>query len=217
MSPEPETISAETPHEPANSSAAKQTTPHATPRGPYPGDTNLNPPGIGLLALIKEDFRIHESKIGAQGFWALLIHRFGNWRMGLPKVIRPVFTLIYRFLFWWSEWMLNITLPYNCKVGRRVKLEHYQMLLVPREIGDDCIIRQHTTFGIARTADTACNPTIEANCDIGCGVVILGDVTIGKNSVIGANAVVTKSIPPNSVAVGIPAKVIKTLELKEED
>lgn len=52
---------------------------------------------------------------------------------------------------------------------------------------------------------------IEDNVWIGEGVAIMPNVTIGKNSIIGANSVVTASIPPNSVAVGIPAKVLKTL------
>ncbi len=52
---------------------------------------------------------------------------------------------------------------------------------------------------------------IEDNVWIGEGVCVLPGVTIGKNSIIGANAVVTKSIPPNCVAAGIPAKVIKNI------
>lgn len=57
---------------------------------------------------------------------------------------------------------------------------------------------------------------IERNVWLGRGVCILGGVTIGENSVIGANAVVTKSIPANSLAVGTPAKVIKQLVRPEE-
>lgn len=52
---------------------------------------------------------------------------------------------------------------------------------------------------------------IEDNVWIGEGVCIMPDVTIGKNSIIGANAVVTKSVPPNSVIAGIPAKILKSL------
>lgn len=54
---------------------------------------------------------------------------------------------------------------------------------------------------------------IEDNVWIGEGVCIMSGVTIGRNSIIGANAVVTKSIPENSVAIGVPARVIKTLSL----
>jgi len=52
---------------------------------------------------------------------------------------------------------------------------------------------------------------IEDNVWIGEGVAIMPNLTIGKNSIIGANSVVTSTIPPNSVAAGIPARVIKTL------
>lgn len=54
-------------------------------------------------------------------------------------------------------------------------------------------------------------PVIGKNVFLGAGCVVIGDISIGDGSVIGANAVVTKSIPPNSVAVGVPARVIKTL------
>ena len=57
---------------------------------------------------------------------------------------------------------------------------------------------------------------IEDNVWIGEGVAIMPNVTIGKNSIIGANSVVTKTIPPNSVAAGIPARIIKTLGCSEE-
>ena len=55
--------------------------------------------------------------------------------------------------------------------------------------------------------------TIEDNVQIGENCVILPGVTIGRNSLVGAGSVVTKSIPPYSVAVGNPAKVIKTFDV----
>ena len=58
---------------------------------------------------------------------------------------------------------------------------------------------------------------IEDDCWIGGGVTILPNVTIGRGSTVGAGAVVTKSIPPYSVALGAPAKVVKTLQSVEEE
>src|SRR5262249_35221925 len=57
------------------------------PVGPLPkGDVNNNPPGIGFLALLHEDLRTHDRNFFEQGFWAVAVHRFGNWRMGIqPK------------------------------------------------------------------------------------------------------------------------------------
>ena len=176
------------------------------------GSRNMNPAGIGLLSLLKEDLRTHDGKLLEQGFWAVAVHRFGNWRMGLPKVFRAPCTLLYRFAFRWVEWTCGITLPYTVRLGRRVRIWHHGgMILHAASIGDDVHIRQNTTFGIARKDSLHELPTIEDRVDIGCGVAILGNLTVGHDSVIGANAVVIKDVPPRSLAVGVPAKVVKSL------
>ena len=90
------------------------------------GDCNGNPPGIGFLQLLREDLRTHEGKVFEQGFWAVAVHRFGNWRMGFrSKVIRAPLTLLYRFLFKFVEWTCGITLPYTTRLGRRVHIWHH--------------------------------------------------------------------------------------------
>ena len=186
----------------------------APPRGtPLPsGDRNLNPPGIGLLRLVAEDYRTHDGKLLEQGFWAVAVHRFGNWRMGLPRLVRPPFTVVYRVLFRVVEWTCGISLPYTTRLGRRVRLWHHSgMLLSARSIGDDVHIRQNTTFGIARRGQETDIPVIGDRVDVGCGVCVLGAVTVGADSVIGANAVVLADVPPRSVVVGVPGRVVRTL------
>jgi serine O-acetyltransferase len=176
------------------------------------GERNMNPSEIGFFALLVEDFRTHDRKLFEQGFWAVATHRFGNWRMGLPKLLRMPCTLLYRFLEKWVQWTCGITLPYTVIVGRRVRIWHHGgMVLHAASIGDDVLIRHNTTFGIARRDQLHQLPVIEDRVDIGCGVAILGNVTVGHDSVIGANAVVVNDIPPHSLAVGLPAKVVKTL------
>lgn len=179
------------------------------------GTKNQNPPGMTLWQLIKEDLATHEGDWLAQGFWALAVHRFGNWRMGIEnKLLRLPFSLLYKFLYRFVEWTCGISLAYTVKVGRRVRIWHHSgMIFGAREIGDDVHLRQNTTMGVARRGSPRWQkPVIGDRCDIGAGAVIAGDITIGHDSVIGANAVVLKSVPPYSVAVGIPAKVIKTVE-----
>jgi serine O-acetyltransferase len=190
---------------------------HAPPAAPTPvainrGERNMNPAGMGLLAILREDLKTHDGNLFEQGFWAIATHRFGNWRMGLPKLLRMPCTLLYRFLTRWVEWTCGITLPYTVILGRRVRIWHHGgMILHAARIGDDVHIRQNTTFGIARRDQLHHLPTIEDRVDIGCGVAILGSVTIGHDSAIGANAVVNKDVPPHSLAVGVPAKVVRTL------
>jgi serine O-acetyltransferase len=192
-----------------------QAAPRSTATSPAPvrlGARNMNPPGIGFLALLREDLRTHDGNFLEQGFWAIAVHRFGNWRMGLSKILRAPCTLLYRFLFKFVEWTCGITLPYTVKLGRRVRIWHHGgMILHAHAIGDDVHIRQNTTFGVSSRHSLHQLPTIEDRVDLGCGVAVLGKVTIGHDSVISANAVVVRDIPPRSLAVGAPAKVIQTL------
>lgn len=178
------------------------------------GDHNENPPDIGFCALLAEDLRTHEGNLFEPGFWAVAVHRFGNWRMGLRwKVLRAPCTLLYHVLFKIVEWTCGISLRYTTRLGRRVRLWHHGgMILGARSIGNDVHIRQRTTFGVIRQGHNNEKPIIEDRVDIGCGVCILGYIRIGHDSVIGANAVVLRDLPPASVAVGVPARVIKTLQ-----
>lgn len=172
------------------------------------GEFNQNPPGISLFALLREDLQTHEGDLFSQGFWAIAVHRFGNWRMGIkPKLLRMPFTILYKILFKFVEWTCGISLRYTTKVGRRVHIWHHGgMILGAREIGNDVHIRQNTTFGVARRGDPRwLKPIIGDRADIGTGAVIVGGITIGHDAVVGANAVVTKDVPPNHIAVGIPA------------
>lgn len=174
------------------------------------GTQNRNPAGLGLRALIAEDFRTYGRDPFAQGFWALFWHRFGNWRMGLPKLLRLPATIVYRMMAKLCEWICGIYIPYTVHVGRRVTLEHFGgMILVAHTIGDDVIIRQNTTFGISGLDDLTGRPIIGNGVEIGAGAVIVGRLHVGEGAIIGANAVVTRDIPAQVVAGGVPARVLR--------
>lgn len=174
------------------------------------GDKNNNPDDISFLDLIREDFRTNDASLVHQGFWMLLIHRFGNWRMGVkPKILRMPLTILYRVLNKCTQIFFGMKLDYTVKVGRRVKLEHFGgMILGAREIGNDVILRQNTTFGIRAVDDLNAKPTIGNNVDIGAGAVIVGNVKIGDNCIIGANSLIFTDVAENSIMMGVPAKKI---------
>ena len=180
------------------------TTPFAASSG------NQNPSGIGFWSLVAEDRRTQEHGMGSQGFWALYAHRFGNWRMGLPKLLRIPATLSYRVMAKFVQLLCGFDLPFTVQVGRRVRLEHFGcMILIAHSIGDDVTIRQNTTFGIKKIMGERAWPRIGNGVDIGVGAVIIGDVSVGEGAMIGANAVVLEDVPPGAVAVGVPARVIE--------
>lgn len=98
----------------------------------------------------------------------------------------------------------------NCYIcaevsGGGLKLIHgFSTIIFAKSLGDNCTIFQQVTIGYSRGEI----PTVGDNCVVCCGAKILGNVTIGNNVIIGANAVVTHDIPDNSVVAGAPAKVI---------
>jgi len=191
---------------------AREAAPRTRPRVPPPlprGDQNMNPEGLSLLELLREDFRTHDRKLGEPGFWAVALHRFGNWRMGVrPRVLRAPLSLTYKSALFVMDNVVGIKLEYTVKLGRRVRIWHHGgMILGAREIGDDVHLRQNTTLGVLRRGENSSKPVIGARVDVGAGACILGDVHIGEDSVVGANAVVVKEVPPQSLAVGVPAEI----------
>jgi len=173
----------------------------------HKGDRNENPRGMGLLALLAEDYQTYDRDLFDPAFWAVAVHRFGNARMGVRiKLLRAPLTLIYRLMYKTMIWQWGINLPYNTRLGRRVRIWHHGgMWLGARSIGDDVHIRHNTTFGLLNRRHVAM-PIIGNRVDIGVGVCILGAVTVGDDCVIGPNSVVIRDLPPGSVVMGVPAR-----------
>jgi serine O-acetyltransferase len=167
-----------------------------------------NPAGMSLRALWREDFATHDRDFFAQGFWAIAVHRFGNWRMGVrTRLLRMPLSLLYRSAARMVQWMGGIDLPYTTRVGRRVRIWHHSgMTLEALEIGDEVHIRQNTTFGLRRHGDPRwLKPVIGRGVQIGAGAVIVGPVRVGEGSVIGANVVLAHDVPPQSIVTAAPA------------
>ena len=158
---------------------------------------------------IRNDFDAHGRRWGAQGFWALLVYRYGRWRYGIgsPWLRKPM-SALYHVLFKLVQIVTGIELPCEARIGRNFVIDHFGGIIVSgyASFGDDCRIRQGVSVGLARV-DDACAPVIGHGVDIGAGAKLLGRIVIGDHVSIGANAVVTKDVPANSIAVGVPAIV----------
>jgi len=156
---------------------------------------------------IRNDLKSHGGQWGAQGFWALVVYRFGRWRYTVrPSLLRKFFSLIYRILYKLVQIMTGIEFPCEVQIGRNFVIDHFGGIVISgyAKFGDDCRIRNGVVVGLRRV-DDPCAPTIGNNVDVGTGAKILGPISIGNNVVIGANAVVIVDVPDNSIAVGVPA------------
>jgi serine O-acetyltransferase len=159
---------------------------------------------------LHEDWITHERDILRRGLWVMVVYRFGRWRYRIrPRAIRKPFSFLYKLLKMVCEILTGIELPCEASVGRRFKIEHFGDIIVSGDaaFGDDVVIRNGVTVGLRHTGVRGA-PVIGDRVDIGAGAKILGRIKIGNDVVIGANAVVIGDVPPNSIAVGVPARIL---------
>lgn len=104
------------------------------------------------------------------------------------------------------ELKYSLIISPKCSIGSNIQIEHFFGIVIGGNtvIGDNCKIYHQTTFG----QKNGKYPIIGNNVTIFPGAKIIGNIKIGDNSVIGANAVVLHDVPSNSTAVGVPARVI---------
>ena len=136
------------------------------------------------------------------GFHALQLHKVNHflWTLGLRWFAR-LGSHIARFL-------TGIEIHPGAVIGRRVFIDHGMGVVIGETavVGDDVMLYHGVTLGGRQREGGKRHPTIEDGVAVGAGAKILGPITIGAGSVVGANAVVTKDAPADSVLVGVPAK-----------
>ena len=163
-----------------------------------------------LFSNIRSDLSTYQGDWGAQGFWAMIVYRFGRWRYRIrPGILRKPFSIIYKILYKLVQIICGIELPCEVNVGRNFRIDHFGGIVVSgyASFGDNCVLRNGVTVGL-KNIENKTAPNIGNNVNIGAGAKLLGPLKIGDNVDIGANAVVISDVPSNSIAVGIPARII---------
>lgn len=92
------------------------------------------------------------------------------------------------------------------EIGHRLFIQHgFSTIIAAKSIGDDCWINQQVTIGYSFDPDP---PIIGKGVRICAGAMVIGNITVGDNSIVAANATVVKNVPPNVVVAGVPAKIV---------
>jgi len=159
---------------------------------------------------LREDWHTYDHDLARQGLWVMVVYRFGRWRYTISsRLLRLPFSFAYKLLKPFSEILTGIELPCEVKMGKRFRIDHFGGIVISGDavFGDDCIIRNGVTIGLRSTGQRG-SPWIGDRVDIGAGAKVLGPIRIGNDVAIGANAVVITDVPSNSIAVGIPARIL---------
>lgn len=140
------------------------------------------------------------------GLHAVWLHRLAHalWH-------RPGGKLAARVLSQFTRFLTGIEIHPGARIGRRLFIDHGMGVVIGEtaEVGDDVVLYHGVTLGGTSTKKVKRHPTIGDQVMIGAGAKVLGPVRIGARSRIGANAVVTRDAPEDSVLTGIPARVRK--------
>ena len=157
----------------------------------------------------RADYAAHGRDWAAQGFWAMLVYRFGRARYAVrPALLRKPLSLLYKVLYKMVQIVTGIELPCEVPLGHGFVIEHSGGIVVSgfARFGDNCRIRNGVVIGLARVEEP-CAPQLGNDVDVGAGAKLLGNIRIGNRVRIGANAVVVCDVPDDCIAVGVPAVV----------
>lgn len=125
---------------------------------------------------------------------SLLAYRFGQAGMVRGDLVKLLF-----------PGMPNLSIN-TARIGRRLFIQHgFSTIISAKSIGCDCWINQQVTIGFTFDPEA---PVIGNGVTVSAGAKVLGQLTVGDNAIIGANAVVVKDVEENAVVGGVPAKVI---------
>ena len=151
-----------------------------------------------------------KNRNNTKGLIFILLFRISNFlsKSKFFRVLGFPIRVFYRLIV---QWVLGIDIPDTTYIGNGFVVYHGMGLVVNDKvkIGRNVTLRHNTTIGNAKTGGVC--PIIEDNVNVGANCVIIGGITLGRNAIIGAGSVVISDIPSNSIAVGNPARVIRTI------
>ena len=145
------------------------------------------------------------------GFQAYVVHQIAN------QLWRSDFFTLGRFVSHIGRVLTGIEIHPGATVGRRVFIDHGMGVVVGETaiIGDDCVIYQGVTLGAGAAARMGAltrgkkrHPTLGKGCIIGSNAEVQGDIELGENTRVASGSILLKSVPANSVVVGVPGRVI---------
>lgn len=170
---------------------------------------------INFFKTLKEDIGIIYKKDPAArnllevifcypGFHALLLHRISHklWVWKIPVIPRMISTF--------ARFLTGIDIHPGATIGRRFFIDHGMGVVIGEttEIGDDVLLYQGVTLGGTSSKQEKRHPTLKRGVVVGAGAKVLGNITLGNYSKVGAGSVVISDVPDYATVVGIPGRVV---------
>ncbi|MGB5810642.1 MAG: serine acetyltransferase [Polyangiales bacterium] len=197
------------------SDATKSGSPEAPPKTLKEIRSERRPGAEGSWKAFRQDVERHGGEYRNSAIWHMALYRFGNWSLARKnRQLRWLTSKMYGAVTPLMEILTGVRMDRMTRIGEGFHIVHTD---APISIHPEAIIgdRVGVMHGVTIGTNTGEGvPQIGNDVFIGTGAVVLGDITIGDNVSIAANSLVTTNVPPNSVAVGVPAKIYPKLKLR---
>ena len=179
---------------------------------------------MSLLSALREDLqnaRTHDPAARGDVENALVysgLHAIWSYRLAHRLWAKPALRGPARILTQFTRFLTGIEIHPGATIGRRFFIDHGMGVVIGEtaEIGDDVMVYHGVTLGGRTLRQVKRHPTVGNRVTIGAGAKVLGPLHIGDDSAVGANAVVTRDVPAESIATGIPAVVRARTEKQRE-
>lgn len=139
------------------------------------------------------------------GLHAIMAHRINHalWKMKVPFLPRALSQI--------ARLLTGIEIHPGAQIGKGLFIDHGMGVVVGETsiVGDNVTLFQGVTLGGTGKETGKRHPTIGSNVVIGAGAKVLGNIMVGDNSYIGANAVILRDVPPNATVVGVPGHITR--------
>ncbi len=163
--------------------------------------------------VIREDFKAWCQYKSRKYSWFQFLKLFAEY----PEFRSVVYTRLKHkrfFISWLFKGQTSLYINNNQPIGLGLLIQHgFSTIINHKSIGCNCKIYQQVTIGYKDSK----TPILGNNVTVCCGAKVIGDVTIGNDVIIGANAVVTKDIPDHCIVAGVPAVIIKRRNTIDEE
>ena len=166
-----------------------------------------------MFDVIRTEYKRYGRSTLEGGFWVAVTYRYGAW--SLTQKFRPwrmLNSAVYFVMHFLTSTVTKVYLERTTEVGADLHLIHATMIQIHPgvRIGERCGIMHNVTIGSNLYKYEV--PVVGNDVFIGCGASILGDVKIGDEARIAANSLVISDVPPGAVAMGVPAKIIPSMQ-----
>jgi serine O-acetyltransferase len=178
---------------------------------------------MGIISTMKEDVRsVFARDPAATSTIEIVLLYPGLHAVWAYRFTHSLWKVKWRFparmISEWARFFTGIEIHPGANIGRRLFIDHGMGVVIGEtsDIGNDVLMYQGVVLGGTALEKAKRHPTIGNNVVIGAAAVLLGPITIGDGSRVGANSVVVRSVPPGVTVVGVPGRVVDNTRSETE-